>query len=215
MSARREHVQPSAFRRTALGLLVALPLAGLLAACGGSTSSTTTTVSAAQLHAAKRAGEEKAREQDRVKNLQKQVKALKHQVNHHGSRHANTAGAASAVAPEPAPESPSAESTEPIRSFHAPSGNVSCQLFADGATCTVESIGETFIFEAGGPGRIEPITALPRGLGELVDYGNIVSAGSVTCEVPPSDVARGITCSDASSGHGFEASRIGSRQSAY
>jgi hypothetical protein len=203
--------------RAGLGLVGALIAAGLIAGCGGggSGSSSTVAVSAAQLHAAKRAGEEKAHEQDRVNNLQKQVRALKHKVNHRAPSHA-AATVSAAPAPEPATTPAAApESTEPVRSFHAPSGNVSCQVFIDGATCSVESIGETFVFEAGGPARIEPIATLPRSLGELADYGTTVSAGSITCEVPPSDVARGITCSDASSGHGFEASRVESRQSAY
>src|SRR5690349_14302805 len=65
-----------------IGVLAALLAAILLTACGGSGSSTSYTVSAAELQAAKKAGEEKAREQDRVKNLQKQVRALKHRVNH-------------------------------------------------------------------------------------------------------------------------------------
>jgi hypothetical protein len=42
-----------------------------------------------------------------------------------------------------------------------------------------------------------------------------VSAGSISCEVPPSDVPRGVTCVDIGTGHGFEASRIASREKAY
>ena len=57
-----------------------LALAGALTACGGSGSNPTTSASLAELGAAKRAGEEKARERDRVKNLQKQMRALKRQV---------------------------------------------------------------------------------------------------------------------------------------
>jgi hypothetical protein len=183
----------------------------VLTACGGSSSSSTATVSFAELRAAKRAGEEKAREQDRVKNLQKQVHELKHRVNHGVAT--QPAGPAQAASPN-SEEQPS-QSSGLGRSFHAPSGNVSCEIVTDGASCTVESVGETFVLEAGAPGRIESGAALPRDLGELVDYGNTVSAGSITCEVPPSDVPRGISCSDSASGHGFEASRVSSRQSAY
>lgn len=197
-----------------LGVCVAaLAVVWLLAGCGGGagSSSTTSVASAAELQAAKRAGEEKAREQDRVKGLQKQMRALKHRVNQRAASHA--ASSAPPVTTTASPSEP--ESGGPLRSFHAPSGNVSCQIYAEAASCTVDSIGETFVFEAGGQGRIESVATLPRGLGELVGYGSTVSAGSVTCEVPPSDVPRGITCSDSSTGHGFEASRVESRQSAY
>jgi hypothetical protein len=204
------HHRRAAGARIAAGLAATATAAVLLAACGGgsSDSSTTATLSAAELHAAQRAGEEKAHEQDRVRSLQKQVRALKHRVDHRADGNSAPAPATTATAPPPA-------ESEPARSFHAPSGNVSCRLSATGAACTVESIGETFAFEAGAPGRIESGAELPRGLGELVGYGNTVSVGSVSCEVPPSDVPRGITCVDSASGHGFEASRVASRQSAY
>lgn len=181
-----------------------------LAGCGGSSASSTTTISAAQLRAAKKTGEEKARERDRVNNLQRQLHNLKRQVKHRSAVQTGN----SAPAP-PSTSSPAPESNAPVRSFHAPSGNVSCEILTDGASCTVESVGETFAFEAGEPARIEPTATLPSALGELIDYGNTVSVGSISCEVPPSDVARGITCSDATSGHGFEASRVPARQSAY
>jgi hypothetical protein len=207
------HIQRrrTAAARIAIGLIAVLALAGALTACGGSGSNPTTSASLAELGAAKRAGEEKARERDRVKNLQKQMRALKRQVKRRKSSPASAVASSPAAAPAAAP--PAIE--EPVRAFHAPSGNVSCQVLTDGASCTVESIGETFVFEAGQPARIESGAALPRYLGELVGYGSTVSSGSVSCEVPPSDVPRGISCSDSSSGHGFEASRIPSRQSAY
>jgi hypothetical protein len=202
--------------RVVSGLAAVTAAAGLLVGCGGSGSQSTETVSMAQLRAAKRAGEEKAREQDRVKNLQKQMRQLKHRVNHGAHAHSGaTASASPAVAPPAATSTQASAEGAPVRTFHAPSGNVSCQILVDGASCTVESIGETFVFEAGGPARIEPTAALPRGLGELVGYGNTVGAGSIICGVPPSDIPRGITCSDASTGHGFEASSVSSRQSAY
>jgi hypothetical protein len=191
--------------------LIALVGGALITACGGSSSSTTETVGLGELHAAKKAGEERAREQDRMNNLQKQVRQLKHRMNHGARVHVRS----EAAAPVPAEAVQPPEAAGPLRSFHAPSGNVSCEVFADGASCTVESIAETFLFEAGEPARIESGTALPRDLGELVGYGETVSSGSISCEVPPSDVPRGISCSDSASGHGFEASRIPSRQSAY
>jgi hypothetical protein len=194
-------------------MIAALVVVGALAGCGGSSSSQPVTVSLAELHEAKLAGEEKAREQDRVKSLQKQMRVLKRQVKHgspSGTRSPNVE-----ASPAPAAATAPSESYAPLRAFHAPSGNVSCQVLVEGASCTVESIGETFTFEAGGAARIDSSDALPRGFGELVNYGETVSVGSISCEVPPSDVPRGISCSDSASGHGFEASRIPDRQSAY
>ncbi len=196
--------------RGVTALAAVLLAATSLAACGGS-STTDSTVSFAELHAAKRAGEEKAREQDRVRNLQKQVRSLKHQAHHRTASSSGQVGASTTITAPP----PVVETSEPVRAFHVPSGNVSCEILTEGASCTVESVGETFVVEAGEPGRIESATSLPRDLGEAVGYGSTVSAGTITCEIPPSDVPRGISCSDSSSGHGFEASRVPSRQSAY
>jgi hypothetical protein len=194
---------------------VGVCLAGtmLLAGCGGGSGggSTASTVAADQLQEARQQGEAKAEERDRVAALQRQVRTIKRRLRHHPAHQAAAPAAAVAGTSEASP--PAAEG--PIRSFHAPSGNVSCEVFSDGATCTVDSIGESFVLEAGATGRIESAAVLPRDLGELVEYGNTVTAGSITCEVPPSDVPRGITCVDQSDGHGFEASRIPSRQAAY
>jgi hypothetical protein len=175
--------------------------------CGDSSSGP----SEAQLQAAKAEGEEAAREKDRIDNLQKQVRGLKHQAKQ------------ATTAPAPAAQTDSTVSSEPsdtgassvLRSFHAPSGNVSCEILADGALCSVDSVATTFAFSDGQPARIESGASLPRSAGELAPYGTTVSAGSVTCTVPRSDDPHGITCVDAGSGHGFEASRVASRQHAY
>jgi hypothetical protein len=129
--------------------------------------------------------------------------------------HAGAAGEApSTAAAAPSPSAPTAEA-EPV-SFHAPSGNVSCEVFLEGATCTVASVGETFVLDPGEPATIEAEAALPPGYGEAVGYGSTVAGGgSVTCEVPPSDSPRGVSCVDSSDGHGFEASRVPDRQKAY
>jgi hypothetical protein len=42
-----------------------------------------------------------------------------------------------------------------------------------------------------------------------------VSVGDVVCAVPLESEARGVTCSDSATGHGFEASRVPSRQKVY
>jgi hypothetical protein len=175
--------------------------------CGDSSSGP----SEAQLQAAKAEGEEAAREKDRINNLQKQVRSLKHQARQTTTTAAPAAQADSTVSSEPSQTGASSV----LRSFHAPSGNVSCEILADGALCSVDSVAMTFAFSDGQPARVESGTTLPRGAGDLAPYGTTVSAGSVTCTVPRSDDPHGITCVDAGSGHGFEASRVASRQNAY
>jgi hypothetical protein len=188
-----------------LGVVLMLVLGGGTLGCGGSESDTS---SAAQLDRAKEEGERVARERARVDELEEEVRNLKQ-----GRRE----GRQGAVPPtETATPSP-AESSSPalLRSFHAPSGNVSCAITSDGAFCAVDSIATTFRIEGGQPGQIEGGTTLPRGSGELAGYGSTVSAGSITCTVPEADEPRGILCSDTASGHGFEASRVAARQDAY
>lgn len=185
-------------------LVAVVPMA--LGGCGGSGSSQS---SEAQLEAAKREGEEAAREKDRVDNLQKQVRSLKRQARHASGtvvvRHPSTPRAA-----------PSEEGDSTVlRTFHAPSGNVSCEVLSDGAICTVGSISTTFSFSEGQPARIESGASLPENAGELAPYGSTVGAGAIVCTVPQSSEPHGIICTDSESGHGFEASRIGARQHAY
>jgi len=189
-------------------VIAACMLAGSLAAsgCGGSSSDGS---SSQELEAARSEGEEAAREKATISRLQHQVHRLQREV-HRGShtvvveRH-----------PGVAPTEPTNASSSVLRIFHAPSGNVSCEILVSGATCAVASIDETFTFSDGQEARIESGTMLARGTGELAPYGSIVSAGSVTCSIPQSDEPRGITCSDSESGHGFEASRVSDRQSVY
>lgn len=197
--------------RGILGRLAALCLFVLalatLAGCGGSGGSST--VAESQLRAAKKAGEEAAHEKDRVNSLQKQVKQLRHQVHH-----APSAGS-SAPAVATSTTDSSQSGGEVLRSFHVASGNISCEILVDGAICTVEPIAETFAFRGREPAYSESGTALPEDLGEVAPYGSTVSAGSISCEIPPTSVPRGIVCSDSASGHGFEASRVPERQSVY
>ncbi|HEY6887357.1 MAG TPA: hypothetical protein VI300_06240 [Solirubrobacter sp.] len=102
--------------------------------------------------------------------------------------------------------------TAAARTFHAPSGNVTCQIDGSSAACAVASLGSTFVLPASGSAQLESGLRLGRGAGQEVPFGSSVSAGSITCEVPPQSVARGVTCTNASNGHGFEASRVASRQ---
>lgn len=184
----------------------------LVTGCGGGGSSESSTVSEGALRAARKAGEIAAHERDRVNGLQRQVRILRHQVRHGSPTDAHSSGAGTVSS---SPSEASGASEEATREFHVASGNVSCQVRADGASCTVEPIQETFAFSGGEAAWTEPAAELPVDLGELVPYGSTVVVGTVSCEVPPSDVARGVTCADSASGHGFEASRVAARQKAY
>jgi hypothetical protein len=189
-------------------------LALLLVGCGaGGSSSTTASVSQAQIREAGKAGEEAAYEKDRVNSLEKQMRKLRHQVRH---KHSAAAAGAETKAPGPAVVQRDPEpSDSEVREFHVESGNVSSQVSADGAICTVEPIAQTFSFSGGGAAGTESAAVLPLNLGEVVPYGSTVAVGSVSCEIPPTNVARGIVSSDADTGHGFEASRVASRQKVY
>lgn len=180
--------------------------------CGGSGDSNDSTVAQDQLEAAKRQGEEAAEERDRLDRLQRRVARLARQ-NQRSAR----AAVASAV-PHETVTAGSAESSPEatvLRSFHAPSGNVSCEILSDGALCTVSSTNETFTFSNGEAVHAESGAQLPSGAGELAPYGTTIAAGSIVCTVPPSDSPHGVICADEGSGHGFEASRVLSRQRVY
>jgi hypothetical protein len=175
--------------------------------CGGSSSDS---VSGTQLEKAKEEGERIAQERARVDDLEKEVRSLKRSARHTEAN--NPPAVTPAASPLP---SENGSAAEPLRTFHAPSGNVSCVISSGGAFCTVNSIATTFRVEDGGAGQIESGSALPRDYGEVAEYGSTVSAGAVTCTIPAASEPRGITCVDSNSGHGFEASRISSRQDTF
>ncbi len=187
-------------------LLLCVFSLGLLG-CGGSESNAP---SAAQLEKAREEGEREGQERARVDELEEEVQALKRKTRQDKATPSPAVGS-----PTPAPVEQREPETELLRSFHAPSGNVSCAITSNGAYCTVASIATTFRLTVGSPGQIEPGAVLPKGFGELADWESTVSAGSITCTVPASNEPRGIVCSDVSSGHGFEASRVSARQKAY
>jgi hypothetical protein len=191
-----------------LGATCMVLLAVGMTACGDSGSST---ADQSQLEAARKEGEEAAREKERVSRLERQVNNLKKRS--HREEHASPTGS-SAIADESA-GGPQRSESSVLRSFHAPSGNVSCEIRSNGALCSVNSIGETFTFSDRGAARVEPGAALPRSYGELAPYGTVVSAASITCTIPQSNEPKGVTCTDSESGHGFEASRVPARQKAY
>jgi len=194
--------RPAALALT-IGCAIALAIA--LGSCGGSNSDA---AEQQQLEAAREQGEEAAHEADKLADLQRQVGHLKHQVHRQGH---------TVVVEKDDQTTDSTQQSAPgvLRTFHAPSGNVSCEILSNGALCSVASINETFTLNEGQPAQVEPGSALSAGSGELATYGTVVSAGSITCAIPQSSEARGITCSDSQSGHGFEASRISTRQKTY
>jgi serine/threonine protein kinase len=108
-------------------------------------------------------------------------------------------------------------SSAPQRSaFHTPSDNVACYVEATGALCSIASLDVTFVIPSGGGKSFtEAGDAVPQGAGQVADYGASVSNGAVTCTVPLQSVPQGVTCANANTGHGFEASRVAARQRVY
>jgi hypothetical protein len=187
-------------------VLCALTATALLVSCGGSG---TDGASEQQLESARLEGEEAAREQSRVKSLQRQVRHLQKEV------HQDRPTTVVVTGDEDGGSEAEVSGSTVSRTFHAPSGNVSCEVDADGALCSIASSGQTFVFSDGEEARLESGTVLFRGAGELAPYGSTIEVGSVACSVPQSNEPRGITCADGASGHGFEASRVPERQSTY
>lgn len=189
---------------TASAVLLLCGFGGMLSGCGDSSSDAP---AEAQLEKAREEGERAGQERARVDELEEEVRGLKRTAR---QRTGN---------PEPrevdaSPSPPAEDEPELLRSFHAPSGNVSCAITSTGAYCAVASIATTFRLHAGSPGEIESGAALPKEFGELVGFGNTISAGSVTCTIPQSNEPKGIVCVDGL-GHGFEASRVSERQKTF
>lgn len=120
------------------------------------------------------------------------------------------ASTAEAEPPEVAPVDAAASEL-----FHAPSGNVSCEVTGVSARCTVVKIGTTFRFHRGGGPATTGGETLPRALGYEASWGRTISTGSVSCRVPREREQAGIRCYDSSTGHGFEASSRPERQKLY
>ncbi len=100
------------------------------------------------------------------------------------------------------------------RTFHTPSGNVSCTMDATGANCTVSSIQISFVLTLGARATIVAGAELGRGAGKLAGWGTMVVVGGITCKVPQETQQLGVVCFD-DTGHGFEASRFAARRKAY
>ena len=118
------------------------------------------------------------------------------------------------VVPQTEQAQPSRDSA--TRTFFAPSGNVTCMIQGAGAKCSVASANLTFVLPtSGGMAYSMGGLAVPRGIGSEASFGTAQSNGQVLCTIPPSNTPAGITCRNDSTGHGFEASRVPSRQQLY
>lgn len=106
------------------------------------------------------------------------------------------------------------------QNFQSPSGNIACMLGADGAACDIADYtyqpppppecgkhlkwGNRFTLSAGKPGAIECHGDTLRVPGaRILNYGQTISAGTITCASEPS----AMTCKDSSSGHYFLVAR--------
>jgi hypothetical protein len=187
--------------------LVVLTIPIALSGCGGSSSDSDAQAVEARIARERADAAATARQAQKLADLQDEVDRLRR-----ARRRAHTVvRTVAAATPQVAGGSDS-----PGRVFHAPSGNVSCQTDARSASCTVAAIDTTFVLPAnGGIAYVEQGAILGRGSGDLVGWGTSVSVGPVSCRVPDEDEPSGITCVNTESGHGFEASRVASRQKAY
>lgn len=113
--------------------------------------------------------------------------------------------------PELPRSSPSAN-----RVFYAPGRNISCSLQSESVQCSVASADVTFVLAPGGGGAYTmPGLSVSPAAGQEAPYDTQQSDGVVVCQIPPESVPAGITCRNTASGHGFEASRVASRQSVF
>jgi hypothetical protein len=106
------------------------------------------------------------------------------------------------------------------QNFQSPSGNIACNMIAGGVACDISYFtyqpppppecgkhfpwGSRFTLTPGKPSAIECHSDSLRVPGEpTLDYGQTISAGTLTCDSETS----GIKCTDTSSGHFFQVSR--------
>jgi hypothetical protein len=127
-----------------------------------------------------------------------------------------TTGASTTTAGETSTGTPAQTSTaadQEARLFHTSDGNVACEVQAESARCAVVSSDQTFVLPRGdSPAYVESGLALAANSGFLTAYGTSISVGAVTCAIPKQDEPKGITCTRDQSSHGFEASKVSSRQ---
>jgi hypothetical protein len=186
----------------AAGLVAALALAG----CGSSASPSTPAIEM-RINRERAEAAADAHQEDKVTALEAEV----HRLAHH-------AQATMTAVKAPLESSPASQTSasEDARVFHAPGGNVTCDVQTESATCSVASNGQTFVLPQGtAVAYIESGVALASGSGQLAGYGTSVSVGAITCVIPMESEPRGITCNSGQTGHGFEASRVPARQEVY
>jgi hypothetical protein len=120
------------------------------------------------------------------------------------------------VVPAPEHAQPAASSSSVSEAFYAPSGNVTCSLHGESAECSVASINMTFVLPQGGGGAYTiGGLSVSRGEGSEAPFDTERSDGEIVCNIPAQNVPAGITCRNTTTGHGFEASKVSSRQKAY
>ncbi len=107
-----------------------------------------------------------------------------------------------------------------VHNFQTPSGNIVCTIDNTSAACDISDFiyepppppecgkhiawGSRFVLAPGNPGAIECHGDTLRVPGEpTLNYGQTISAGTITCDAQPS----GVKCTDTSSGHYFQVSR--------
>lgn len=169
--------------------------------CGQSEDDSSEAAIQQQIAQARKEGAREARQRDKIESLQSRVKRLERE------------GRPVAEGQPRDAEVDSTAGSSVLRAFHTP--NVSCELRANGAICTVVSTAETFAFEDGEAAYVESGSRVPEDVGALAAWDSTVSTGSITCTIPPLEEPRGISCVDNETGHGFEASRVPARQRTY
>lgn len=197
------HREPLLARRSAGAVLMIGALA--LTGCGSSNNSSS---SAIELRVDRERAEAaaNAHQEDKLKALEGEVHRLRH--GHQGTT--------TVVAPSGSSSPPPPVAGSEVRLFHAPGGNVTCEVQAESARCAVASNDQTFVLPQGNSSAYtESGLALSAGSGSLAAYGTSVGVGSVTCAIPMQDEPKGIACTSDESSHGFEASKVSARQKAY
>lgn len=206
---RRHRTHPRR-REVVLASLVAIALTGgALVGCGGSDSDSGSEAIEARIDRERADAATDARQEQKLKDLKAEVEQLRHE-----RRLGKTVVQQQQRSPVPVDQAAAAPGSS-SRTFHAPSGNVSCRVDGSSASCSVAAIATTFVLPPSGEAYVEEGMALVRASGAQVDWGTSVTVGSITCRVPREDEPSGITCVDGDTGHGFEASRVSSRQKAY
>jgi hypothetical protein len=197
-------------RRSALVLSILACCVPALTACGGSSDAEVQ----AKVDAARTEARAQAKQEEKLAAVEDELQELKAQKSETPTRTKTVVERQPAPVVRSAGSGSSGGSSSAARTFHTPTNNVTCRITSSSATCAVAKADMTFGFD-GGPARQSVGQALPRGAGSTVGWGGSVSIGSVSCSVPGRNVAAGVTCTDASTGAGFEASAVPARQKAY